>query len=172
MGEPVMVNDATKVVFTDVDGVLNEDTTPSRTKSRCIFVDEAKILRLKEIVDATQAKIVLSSTWRYDRNDPRFNGDFLELKEALATHGLEFYSYTPEDVTGLRRGMEIKAWLGSHPEVKQFVILDDELFDFEERGLLDHLVKTDFGYGGLTEEHVKEAIEILMGSNANDNKER
>lgn len=46
--------------------------------------------------------------------------------------------------------MEIKAWLGLHPEVDRFIILDDELFGFEERGLLPRLVKTDFAYGGLT----------------------
>ena len=54
-----------KVVFLDIDGVLNDDTTPSRTKSRLIFVDREKLLRLKRIVAATGAKIVLSSTWRH-----------------------------------------------------------------------------------------------------------
>lgn len=156
-------NTVDKVIFLDVDGVLNDDYTPSRTKTRCVFVDESKILRLKEIVDATQAKIVLSSTWRYDRKDPQLNGDFLQLEEALESFGLEFYSFTPVDAIGIRRGMEIKAWLGSHPEVKRFVILDDELFDFEERGLLEHLVKTDYAYGGLKDNHIEQAITILCG---------
>ena len=99
-----------KVIFTDIDGVLNEDTTPTRTKSHVLFIDKEKLLRLKRIVDATGAKIVLSSTWRYGRNNPKYNGDFLELQEAFRKVGLEFYSYTPEDVFGIRRGMEIKAW--------------------------------------------------------------
>lgn len=155
---------AKKVIFLDIDGVLNDDNTPSRTKNHYIFVDESKILLLKKIVDATQAKIVLSSTWRYHRNDSQFNGDFLELKEALAAHGLEFYSFTPEEVTGRKRGMEIKSWLTTHSEVEQFVILDDELFDYERRGLLHRVVITDFGDGGLKEEHVQDAIEILNGA--------
>lgn len=157
---------AEKVIFLDVDGVLNDDHTSSRTKTTSyVFVDEAKILLLKQIVEATQAKIVLSSTWRYDRNDPRLNGDFLELKEALAAHGLEFYSFTPEEVTGhKKRGLEIKSWLNTHSEVKQFVILDDELFDYERRGLLHRVVLTDAEDGGLTEEHVQDAIEILNGA--------
>lgn len=29
-----------KVIFCDIDGVLNEDATPTRTKSRVIFIDE------------------------------------------------------------------------------------------------------------------------------------
>lgn len=151
-----------KIIFADVDGVLNEDSTPTRTKSRVIFIDDDKLLRLKRIVDATGARIVLSSTWRYDRNDSKYNGDFLELQEAFHNVGLEFYDYTPVDAIGVRRGMEIRAWLGLHRgEVEQFIILDDDLFDFEERGLLPHLVKTDFAYGGLTDELTQEAIEML-----------
>ena len=141
--------------------MLNDATTPTRTKSLAFFVDEAKILRLKQIVDATGAEIVISSSWRYDRDDARYNGDFLELKEALGAHGLEFYSYTPVDALGIRRGMEIKAWLGLHPEVERFIILDDQLFDYKERGLLGWLVKTDFANGGLMDDHVKEAIALL-----------
>lgn len=151
-----------RVIFLDIDGVLNEDTTPTRTKSRVIFIDEEKLLRLKRIVDATDAKIVLSSTWRYDRDDARHNGDFLELQEAFRKVDLDFYSYTPVDAIGIRRGMEIKAWLGLHPEASRYVILDDELFDYEERGLLPRLVKTVFWDGGLTEDHVQEAIDLLM----------
>ena len=150
-----------KIIFCDVDRVLNEDSTPARTKSRVIFVDEEKLLRLKRIMDATGARIVLSSTWRYDRNDPKCNGDFLELQEAFHNVGLDFYDFTPVDV-GIRRGMEIRAWLGLHRgEVDRFIILDDELFDFEERGLLPRLIKTDFAYGGLTEELTQEAIDLL-----------
>lgn len=151
------------IIFCDIDGVLNEDRTPSRTKSRVIFIDEEKLLRLKRIVDATGAKIVLSSTWRYDRDDPKYNGDFLELREAFYDVGLDFYDYTPVDAIGIRRGMEIRAWLGLHRgEVDRFIILDDELFDFEERGLLPRLIKTDFAYGGLTEELAQEAIDLLL----------
>ena len=151
-----------KVIFLDIDGILNEDTTPTRTKSRVIFIDQDKLLRLKRIVDATGAKIVLSSTWRYDRDDAQHNGDFLELQEAFHKVGLDFYDFTPEDAIGIRRGMEIKAWLGLHPEVERYIILDDELFDFEERGLLPRLVKTEFGDGGLTQAHVQEAIDLLL----------
>ena len=57
--------------------------------------------------------------------------------------------------------MEIRAWLGLHPEVDRYIILDDDLFDFEERGLLPRLIKTEFWNGGLTEAHVQEAINLL-----------
>jgi hypothetical protein len=145
-----------------VDGVLNEDSTPTRSKSRVIFIDEEKLLRLKRIVDTTGAKIVLSSTWRYDRDTPGLNEDFLELEEAFHKVGLEFYSFTPIDAIGIRRGMEIKAWLGMHPEVTRYIILDDELFDFDERNLLPRLIKTEFWNGGLTEARTQDAIDLLL----------
>lgn len=156
-----------KVIFLDIDGVLNDDSTPTRTKSRLIFIDWEKLLRLKQIVDATGAEIVLSSTWRYDRDNPAYNVDFLELQDAFRQVGLEFYSFTPEDVYRIRRGMEIRAWLEMHPEVDRYIILDDELFDFEQRGLLPRLIKTEFGDGGLTETHVQEAIEMLSDDSDN-----
>lgn len=159
-----------RVIFLDIDGVLNEDTTPSRTRSRVIFIDQEKLMRLKRSVDDTGAKIVLSSIWRYDRNDPKYNADFLELQEAFQNAGLEFYSYTPVDAIGIRRGMEIRAWLGTHPEVERFVIMDDECFDFEERGLLPYLIKTEFGDGGLTDTHMQEAVEMLNGDSVTQSK--
>ena len=151
-----------KIIFTDVDGVLNDDTTPTRTKSHCLFIDQDKLLRLKRIVDATGAKIVLSSTWRYDRDDDQYNGDFGELQEAFHNVGLTFYSFTPVDAIGIRRGMEIRAWLGAHPEATQFIILDDDFWDFAERGLLHRLVKTTFWDGGLTDALAQEAIIMLL----------
>ena len=39
-----------KVIFLDIDGVLNEETTPTRTKSCVIFIDQEKLMRLKKIV--------------------------------------------------------------------------------------------------------------------------
>ena len=135
-----------KVVFLDIDGVLNDafttadlmDDLPKKEHLDC----------LKAIIDATDAKIVLSSTWRLfpsARND---------VKNALRNVGLEFIDKTKE----LRdRASEIQEWLSRHPEVEKFVILDDE----EISGKFpDNLVQTTF-YRGLLPEHVEKAIKIL-----------
>ena len=135
-----------KVVFLDIDGVLNDaittmdlmDDKPKKDHLDC----------LKAIIDATGAKIVLSSTWRLfpsARND---------VKNALRNVGLEFIDKTKE----LRdRASEIQEWLSRHPEVEKFVILDDE----EISGKFpDNLVQTTF-YQGLLPEHVEKAIKIL-----------
>ena len=49
-----------KVIFLDVDGVLNS----SRTLHEDISLEDDLILNLKELVDKTKAKIILSSSWR------------------------------------------------------------------------------------------------------------
>ena len=49
-----------KVIFLDVDGVLNS----SRTLHEDISSEDDLILNLKELVDKTGAKIILSSSWR------------------------------------------------------------------------------------------------------------
>lgn len=50
-----------KVIFLDIDGVLNDNNTKSISPNGFTFVDTSKILRLKRIIDSTEAKVVLSS---------------------------------------------------------------------------------------------------------------
>jgi HAD domain in Swiss Army Knife RNA repair proteins len=54
-----------KVIFLDVDGVLNSKKTPNPGKFPYI-VDPILLSRLLELLRLTDAKIVLSSTWRLD----------------------------------------------------------------------------------------------------------
>lgn len=53
-----------KVIFLDVDGVLNSDRTARRTQSGYTFVDNRQMKNLKHIINMTGAKVVLSSDWR------------------------------------------------------------------------------------------------------------
>ena len=77
-----------KVIFLDVDGVLNSDRTARRTQSGYTFVDNRQMKNLKHIINMTGAKVVLSSDWRYDRDDPRYNGDYhgvLQISAAISS---------------------------------------------------------------------------------------
>ena len=56
-----------KVIFLDVDGVLNSDRTVRKTQGGYTFVDNRQMKNLKHIINMTGAKVVLSSDWRYDR---------------------------------------------------------------------------------------------------------
>jgi hypothetical protein len=54
-----------KVIFLDIDGVLNCTSTPNPRKFP--YIVDAKLLkRFKRLLQRTGAKVVLSSTWRYD----------------------------------------------------------------------------------------------------------
>lgn len=150
--------EAIKVVFLDVDGVLNSSKTTRRTSSMYFrFVGKRYILNLKRILSTTGAKVVLSSDWRYDRDDPSQNEMFLELRDELLKYDIEFYGFTPEIPSG-HRGEEINLWLSEHPEVSNFVILDDRL-DIEPNK--DHWVQTLMSRG-LRKEETDKAIKILM----------
>lgn len=160
-----------KVIFLDVDGVLNCAHTEERIR-HLVFVEDAKIELLKEIVDRTGAEIVLSSSWRigwWDLDHGTSSGvdvdDFIALRDKLREFGLEMVDYTPR-MSGIRRGEEITAWLKywKGEQIESFVILDD-LSRFYMRPNERYLVHTDFEEG-LARRHVEQAVEILgEGSN-------
>lgn len=150
--------DRVKVIFLDVDGVLNNITTTRRTKGGFVFVGESQLKHLKHIIDMTGAEVVLSSDWRYDRDVPGWNDHYLELCDELLLYGIRFYGFTPELPSG-HRGAEIAQWLTEHPEVSDFVILDDRT-DIEPNK--DRWVQTAMSRGLGTEE-ADEAVRILMG---------
>lgn len=66
-----------KLIFLDIDGVLNYEGYERFTRMGTRFVDPVLIKRLKKIIDRTGAKVVLSSTWRrgiYDMREGLTNG--------------------------------------------------------------------------------------------------
>lgn len=152
-----------KVIFLDVDGVLNYRGCKARCKG-FLGVEPEKVVLLKQIVDATDAKIVLSSTWRlgYNKDQKGYHGFRRHLEKRLNEYGLSVYDVT-EDISAYKRGAEIRLWLAQHgKEVKRWVVLDDEYFgDFTEHKIKSHLVQTDMYADGLTERHVRKAIGIL-----------
>ena len=153
-----------KVIFLDIDGVLNSRIYDrKRNWNENTDIDETRLPVLKSIVDRTEAVIVLSSTWRthWDK-DPALCGEDGEyINKTLAKYGLEIYSKTPDYGLCGERKDEITGWLTSaKEEIESFVILDDYAFGWDE--LFDNFVKTNPNFGlGLEEEHAGKAIKIL-----------
>ena len=58
-----------KVIFLDVDGVLNSQDLFERCGDELVPIDEENIRCLKEIVDATGAEIVLSALSQSEHRD-------------------------------------------------------------------------------------------------------
>ena len=120
------------------------------------ILDDGAIDLLKTIVESTNSEIVLSSSWRWYKESRE------KIKEQLQKHNLKFIDITPTrtDKT-LKREEEIQNWLDSHPEVVNYVILDDEKISCES--MKKHHVRTTFSRG-LTIESAQTAIEILNRS--------
>lgn len=160
-----------KVIFLDVDGVLNseDDLLIYREKNKitgCILyaeVEDRPLKLLKEIVDKTFAKIVVSSSWRIgcERNGRQSifgRGLYEKLEKRLKDYGMEIYDITPSLGTGTQRGDEIREWL-SQNETENFIILDDDS-DMCEYVETKHFIQTTYKRG-LTEELKNKAIAVL-----------
>ena len=163
-----------KVVFCDFDGVLNCATSKSRVPSPeepniwYVGIDSDKMRNLVKIVQETDAKIVLTTTWRehyvigaYKQMDPV--GKYMNNKFRM--FGLKIYD---KIIEGKRfdRGKGVKSWLNEHPEVTDFVILDDEdmgYFWVDYERYEPRFVKTLWDGHGLTENCANAAIRILNG---------
>jgi hypothetical protein len=135
-----------RVIFLDIDGVLNCASTKNPRKLPYV-VDRKLLNRFKRLVKRTKAKVVLSSTWRYDPA-----GLF------SAKHwGIPFIDTIP-DMQNKARSAEIRAWLKQHPRVRRFVVIDDEDDELDELPLFQPS-PTD----GITREIVRGVENYLAG---------
>lgn len=157
-----------KVIFLDIDGVLNcfsdymvpskptHEWDPSAMQKCGINLDlyPTQVRRVNKLIEKTGAKIVLSTSWR--------KGDETWWNNLLIT--LEGFGLLPViigKIPDLRtsRGEEVQAYLDEHPEVIQFVILDD-INEFTEYNLLDNFIQTNYQLG-IQDKDVERALEIL-----------
>ena len=144
-----------KVIFLDFDGVI---TIPPKW-----YLQANLIKNVKKIVDATGAKIVVSSSWRSE-NIEKTKESIIERKRRCPRNSMLYwlvdnlYDVTPWVGLGNGRGGEIQKWLNDHPEVDNYVILDDDHDMWNSQ--MYHFVQTNFE-DGLTEVEVKRAIKVL-----------
>ena len=149
-----------KVIFLDVDGVLNSNayvdyTLKNNVKGILEEIDPKTIEMLKYALDVTDAQIVVSSSWRNIRK-------FEQLKELFLRYGINLDEKTP--VLGHERGLEIKQYLEEHVDIDQYLILDDDMFDSFDEELRNNLILTkenheDHSYGdGLQIIHIEQII--------------
>lgn len=136
-----------KIILMDWDGVICPfGKTSLADKAIVKAVDNFKAFLTKE----PTVKIVLSTAWR-------------QHGMAYCKRFLEGLGIDPDRVVGMTgdergdRGYQIQLYLNRHPEVKQFVIVDDN----SDMGDLTHkLVKTN-SFVGFTEKDIDLAIEVL-----------
>ena len=163
-----------RVIFLDIDGVLNTTHTRERIPGLgFIGIDPKLVENLKLLVDQSnkvdETMIVLSSSWRagVDRFGNAIPGHYSYLRECLAEQGLVLFDETPFVDSGRKRGTEIRKWLAEHKDlpIKGIVILDDEFWpDFKGLKVSRFLVRTSYwgARGGLQEGNVREALKKLQ----------
>lgn len=178
-----------RIIFLDIDGVLNHDCYNGNSEHE--YFNEGMVKELSRLVRKTNAKIILTSSWRdafikrihrYSFYREEIFDEFLKL---LQRENIYISGLTPDgDLNGsITRPLEIRSWLFSHPEIKSFVILDDDTFwtwGYLRQNVVTtttllsdeeiaELEKTTFNparrIDGLTREFADKAAEILMRDN-------
>ena len=142
-----------KVIFLDFDGVINNWYSSDK-------VDIVNVRELKKIVNSTGALIVATSSNKYsfqERGIKYEDSNYFEYVKELEKYGINVFDVTP--YVNQNREAEIMEYLRMHPEVEQYLILDD---DGVWKNLLEHQVFLDLDLG-IREEHVDVAIDILNG---------
>lgn len=157
-----------KVIFLDIDGVLNNEYSKTRAPSGVIGIDGDKVKRLRKIVESTGAKLVLTSSWKTDTGEDR---DYMLRK--LGRERLHVLMHTVDE--GWNRWEGIRRWIDRYGEsMESYIILDDELFvdyfsdpvnEILRPEVNDHLIRTEFfdAEGGLGDGHVEQAVRMLNG---------
>lgn len=133
-----------RVIFTDIDGVLNPHWKTKWSKN--------SISIYNKICKEFDLKPVITSTWRT-------NHTIEQLQDIFTKQGIEtpIYDYTPH-IDQEDRGVEIKQWLSKNPEIKQWVIIDDKTSDIEP--YLTNVVKCR-SWIGLTIDEYEEIKTII-----------
>jgi hypothetical protein len=148
-----------KILFLDIDGVLNSvewwESLPKQTRllrqADWDHFDPCAVDLVNHILDATGAKVVISSAWRTMM-------PWEELTELLSKAGLnaDIIGKTPSKKSS-ERVNEITGWLDAQEGVEGIVILED---DWPMEHLEPWTVRTTW-LAGIQESDVQKAVDVL-----------
>lgn len=141
-----------KVIFLDFNGVLDNSENYN-------IVDEENLSILKEVIDATGAKLVISSSIKNTYFYSGHHNRVMEyLIDVLTKNNIEIYGLTPWLE---KREMEIQDYLKNNPDISEYCIIDDDYY-FES--MKEHMVKLKhqwLGGNGLKDVDKNQIIKIL-----------
>ncbi len=151
-----------RVIFLDIDGVLN------RTKHAThIRIDRDCVKLLKDLIERSAAKVVLSTFWRHFDEYIRYilhregiEADTIIGRTPGRTGSQDLSAAADDEAQYASRAAEIKSWLAQHPEVTHFVIIDDRS-SAADASLQARFVQTQSELG-LTKADVQRCIELLV----------
>lgn len=157
-----------RVLFLDVDGVLNNEGVFKDRRFGYMPLDHLCIERLHNVIRETGCKIVLSSAWReVERLEKALDANLVfEVYNGLGSDPLQV-RHSDRSTRRLNgdayngRGSEIAEWLSRHPEVDGYAIVDDDGDMLP--GQMSRFVQTTFDTG-LADEHAARLIAILRAA--------
>jgi HAD domain in Swiss Army Knife RNA repair proteins len=161
-------NVPTKILFLDIDGVLNSHRTahvhggPSEfggvprgggfphsfTPDNLKKFDHVAVGLVRQLCIETNCSIVLSSSWRVMHT----------VQDCANGLDLPIFDKTPS--LAANRGSEIQHWLNLHPEVEVYAIVDDDSDMLESQK--PYFVQTD-GREGLLYRDFMALLNIMQG---------
>lgn len=153
----LIFKDMMKILFLDIDGVLNSHRTAiafnghfpwSVDEEDLKLFDAVAVNLIRKLCHRTQANVVLSSSWRHGIGWEKI-GDKL---------GIPIIDRTPAKISLTSRGQEIAHWLQDNPKVEKYAIVDDDSDMLESQ--LPFFVQTTIK-NGMMIEHYDRLIEIL-----------
>ncbi len=164
-----------KYLFLDFDGVLNTEFyqdlliskgEPWRDGHGPLF-DPQTVEQLKRIIDATQADIVIVSSWKYlglEAMQDMWSARHLPGRVIDITPSLVSASWSLDD-NGIdarqSKGIEIDFWLFENAaRDARYVIIDDEYVILDSQ--LPHFILTN-PFDGITDLLAERAIALLTG---------
>jgi len=126
------------IIFLDIDGVLNHELHYQEKSQDERFeevglplcnISNKSVEILNDLTDATNAKIVVSSTWRTGKSLDKLKGMFKDFGITGELIGKTPFIFTkPEWWRPAPRGLEIQCWLDHYnsKENVKYVIFDDD----------------------------------------------
>jgi histidinol phosphatase-like enzyme len=126
-----------KIIFLDIDGVLNSDTWYKKRKTDfCIHeeFDPFLVQQLNQLIKDTKAKIVISSSWRKSHTLEEMQKLFKQVGIRAEIIGMTPVLKYANHTMSVPRGCEILKWLQDNEGLlgtqvhnfKNYVILDDD----------------------------------------------
>lgn len=151
-----------RVIFLDVDGVLNRfekrsgklTTHPAPFMSSPALVDLNVAQSFCAVVrKCPLVRVVVSSTWRLHATS---RADFAEMARLDADLIHEDWRTVRLPQSDNQRHMEVNEWLSRHPETEAWIAMDDTDYPFPP----ERFIKTDSEVG-LTYEQLRVAVRKL-----------
>ena len=147
------------IIFLEIEGVLTNYNSIKNSSSKDIYkqfgIDTNALFLLKRLINATNGKIVMTSSLRFD-------DDFHQLETALRSMGFIILGKT--DFIDYDKAAEIIDYITIH-NIRNYIILDsEELSDIPE--IKEHFIESPID-DGLQEYLVEEAIEIASKKRKN-----